>query len=248
MRGLSIPANEDEPERLTITDAHLAGYLRGDLDEADRRKVEGYLACNPDVAARVMADLHRGAGRPAAKRRRPARALGVLALAAVGACLLSGWAGSWVSAELSARWRESDGDAAPAYVEDAAESQQATMVRLAMASQSEETKLDPSEIRKAMRIELPVLPSNWRVLDVQVYPSDDGPGVSLWLQTPTGQRFSLFAVSADTAAGRTPQIASDGRRKAAFWENGRSAFVLLGDGSVHDLVGSARVLSGNTTL
>ena len=92
---------------------------------------------------------------------------------------------------------------------------------------------------------LPPIPHAWKVLDVQVFPSDDGPGVSLWLEAPGGRRFTLFAVSADTVAGPRPQLASDGKRSAAFWENARSAFVLLGDGAPGELMSVAQTLAAN---
>lgn len=243
------PANDDEPHRLAIEQAELEAYVRGDLDEAGRRRIEGFLACNPDLAAQVMAARHRAAAgpapaRPALRRRTGWRLLAV----AVACCVVSAAAGSWLSAEFKSRWREADGDAAPGYVEDALESHQATLVRAAMVSQAAETRLDADEIRKTMRIGLPPIPPAWKVLDVQVFPSDDGPGVSLWLQSPGGRRFTLFAVSADTVAGPRPQLASDGVRSAVFWENARSAFVLLGDGAPGELMGVAQTLAANAKL
>lgn len=240
---MGSPANDDEPDRLAIRQAELEAYARGDLDEADRRRIEGFLACNPDLAAQVMAARHRA--RSGAPRRR--RAWRLLA-AGLACCVVSAAVGSWLSAEFQARWREADGDAAPAYVEDAMESHQATLVRAGMVSQAAETRLDADEIRKTMRIGLPPIPQTWTVLDVQVFPSDDGPGVSLWLESPGGRRFTLFAVSADTLAGPRPQLASDGARSAVFWENGRSAFVLLGDGAPGELMGVAQTLAASAKL
>jgi hypothetical protein len=238
------PANDDEPHRLTIRQAELEAYARGELAEDDRRRIEGYLACNPDLAAQMMAERHRAGARSRPRRRTTWR----LIAAGLACCVVSAAAGSWLSAEFKARWREADGDAAPAYVEDALESHQATLVRAAMVSQAAETRLDADEIRKTMRIGLPPIPQAWKVLDVQVFPSDDGPGVSLWLEAPGGRRFTLFAVSADTVAGPRPQLASDGIRSAAFWESARSAFVLLGDGAPGELMGVAQTLAANAKL
>jgi len=237
------PANDDEPHRLAIRQAELEAYVRGELDAAGRRRIEGFLACNPDLAAQVMAERHRAAARPPRARR-----AWRLIAAGLVCCIVSAAAGSWLSAEFRASWREADGDAAPAYVEDAMESHQATLVREAMVSQVAETRLDAAEIRKTMRIGLPPIPRTWKVLDVQVFPSDDGPGVSLWLESPGGRRFTLFAVSADTIAGPRPQLASDGARSAVFWENARSAFVLLGDGAPGELMGVAQMLAANAKL
>ena len=241
---MGSPANDDEPHLLEIREAELEAYARGELDACGRRRIEGYLACNPDLAARVMAARHRGAARPT--RRRPTAWR--LAAVALVCCLVSAAAGAWLSPEFKSRWREADGDAAPTYVEEAVESHQATLVRASMVSQAAVSTLDADEIRKTMRIGLPPIPQAWKVLDVQVIPTDVGPGVSLWLQAPGGRRFTLFAVAADTLAGPRPQLASDGVRSAAFWENARSAFVLVGDGAPGELMSVAQTLAGNAKL
>jgi len=244
------PANDDDalPHRSRIGDADLQAYIDGTLDADARAAVEGYLACNPDLAARVMTALHmRGrtpAGRPT---RRPRRRL-VQAAAAVAICLGSGALGWSVAATREAEgWREADGGLPPDYVEDAADSRQASVLRAAMASQAETPTLDVAEIRRAMRLRLPQLPRDWRIVDVQVYPTDDGPSVNLVLETPQQRRLDLFAIRAPEGV-RAPELARRGKEMVAFWRRDNSAFVLGGDGSAQQLMSAATELSQNSNL
>lgn len=244
------PANDDHalPRSSRIGDAALQAYVDGTLSPEARAEVEGYLACNPDLAARVMTALHmRGrtsAGRPTRRpRRRLAQAAAALAIGLVSGAL--GWS---VAATREAEgWREADGGLPPDYVEDAADSRQASVLRAAMISQAETPTLDAAEIRRAMRLRLPHLPRDWRIVDVQVYPTDDGPSVNLVLETSQRRRLDLFAIRAPQGV-RAPELARRGQETVAFWRGDNSAFVLGGDGSAQQLMSAATELSQNGEL
>ena len=240
------PANDDAPSRLDVSEDDLSLYVAGALAPERRRAVEGFLAANPDLAARVMTELHRSGPAP----RRRGRRLAVAALAvAVSACAASALAG-WTAAEHRDLdgWREADGKLPPEYVEEAAESRQAALVRAAMTSQLETPELDAAEIRRALRLELPRLPDGWRVIDVQVYPTDAGPSVNVSAQAPDGRRLSLFVVRAATAATARPELARRGGETAAFWERGQSAYVLSGDAPGEVLLSVAKALATGKNL
>jgi len=243
------PANDDlASTRSPIRDADLQGYVDGTLDVDRRAAVEGYLACNPDLAARMMTALHLRRRNPEARAlRRPRRRL-LQAAAALAICLGSGSLGWSVAATREAEgWREADGGLPPDYVEDAADSRQASVLRAAMTSQAETPTLDAAEIRRALRLRLPHLPRDWRIIDVQVYPTDDGPSVNLVVETPQRRRLDLFAIRA--AAGvRAPELAMRGKDIVAFWKRDNSAYVLGGDGSRQQLLSAATELSQNSNL
>ncbi|MCW5760051.1 MAG: hypothetical protein KIS90_09820, partial [Phenylobacterium sp.] len=143
-------------------------------------------------------------------------------------------------------WRENDGDAAPGYVEDALESHAATEARRVMVSQIDTPVLDRAEIARTLKLRAPVLPAGWRVVDAQVYPSDDGPALNVVALAPDGRRLNLFAVRANTAVTDAPVVARRGRRAVVYWEKGSQAFVLTGDDSRDRLLREARAIAQST--
>ena len=243
---MSHAANDDAAGLLRlVSENDLLAYAGGDLEPSRRREVEGYLACNPDLAARVMGALHRS--RPAVRRRRRRLSLTAGFALALGACAASAFA-AWNLEdrfEATGAWRTAAGRAAPAYVEEAVMSHRATMIRASMVSQPETPTLDAAEVSREMNLHLPALPHGWRLVDVQVFPSDDGPGVNMFAKGADGRGFSLFAVRADTPASGPPALASRDGQHAAFWEHDGAAFVLTGDASAPQLLGAANKLAGS---
>ena len=241
-------ANDPETPCLDVSSEDLHRYVAGGLSPSRRRAVEGLLACNPDLASQVMTQLHLG-GAKRSRRRRPHRlAMAVLAMG-MAACAASAVAG-WTAAELSELdgWRELDGQTPPEYVQEAAESRQATLARAAMASQIETPRLDAGEIQRTLKVDLPRLPADWRVVDVQVYPTDEGPSVNVMIEGPNSRRLCLFVVRADTSATARPELAMRGREVVAFWERGNSAYVLSGEGPHHALLAEASALANGKNL
>jgi anti-sigma factor RsiW len=90
---------------------------------------------------------------------------------------------------------------------------------------------------------MPLVPATWRLLDAQVYPSDEGPSVSVLMQNASGRQVNLFAVRADTEADENPSVATARGALAAYWESSGSAFVLTGEGSPAELLDGAVELS-----
>jgi hypothetical protein len=133
-------------------------------------------------------------------------------------------------------------------VEDAAESRQASRLRETMASQLETPQLDAGEIRRTLRVPLPRLPADWRVRDVQVFPTDDGPSVNVVVETAAGRRLELFAVRARATLSGRPQIAMRGGEAVAFWERGAAAYVLAGPQSHAELLADASALARGANL
>jgi anti-sigma factor RsiW len=235
------PANDDlRSERLShITENDLRAYVAGALSAERRTAVEGFLACNPDLAARVMAELHRG--RPAVRPRRwPGRAGAVAALCAAVVCTVWGLA----VRHAADGWWEADGGPPPSYLEDAAEARQAADLRARMASQPQTPRVDAGEVRQVMDLPLPELPRDWRVMDAQVFPTDEGPALALALERPDRTRLDLFVVRAAGDDVDPPELALRGREAAAFWENGPAAYVLGGSVPRETLLSLARTLAG----
>lgn len=231
-----------------ISPDDLAAYVDGTLPESRRATIAGFLACNPDLAAEVMRNIHlRARSARSTQPESDSRSTSRLArlAAACAACAIAGWA--------FAAGLDEDGPlegllTAPEYVEDALMSRQATNLRIAMRSQSQSPSLDITELRDFMQIRIPSLPSTWRLLDAQVYPSEAGPGISMLLETMQGRQLSLFAVRSDTAATNRPAVTARDGAFAAYWESGGLAYVLTGQGSREEILTQADVLARSSLM
>lgn len=246
---MNLPANDDVgPMRvMTVSSEELRAYVDGRLNPGRRAEIEGFLACNPDLAANVMQALHhRDRARFVlpqdwhARLRHASRTFLICV-----SCGMAGWA---VAAALDDDGPLRRAAGPPQYVDEAVMSQRATRVRIDMSSQVETPALDPAEIQRKMRLRLPVLPADWRVLDAQVYPSDDGPGVNLLIETAPGRQLNLFAVRANTAVTAEPVVTRKDGEYAAYWEEEDAAYVLTGDGSREELLARASLLSRNAMM
>ncbi len=161
-------------------------------------------------------------------RRHLARAAGIAALIA------SGWIAHGVLGDFPQSAQAST------FLDEAAASRRAALLREAMPSQIESATLDAGEIRKAAGITLPALPPSWRVTDVQLFPTaDDSPSIVIALTTPTGERLSLFADRAETPAEARPLLATRKGEVIAYWEAGEMAYALTGDAPANRIMALA---------
>jgi anti-sigma factor RsiW len=225
-----------------IPEHDLNAFIDGELDAEARRRVQAHLARHPEMAARVMADMAiaqslAAAGPPPASAPAETRRLAVRLQAALGASparrasvvaavlaltFALGWAlGNSGLVEAPAL------QAPPPFVDEALMSHRTALLRARMESQPEVTAYDPAEIRSATRIVLPPVPRDWRVTDVQVFPSDEGPSVGVAFVTPGGP-VSLFAFHVGKADWIAPTIAQRGRNAVSYWQSGDLAFALIG--------------------
>lgn len=236
------PANDDAPHAPLLADAgRLAAYVEGRLPPDGRRQIEGYLACNPDLAARVMGELHRHgnvAAPPSAERRRTyvktalTLACGLLVTSAL---LLGG------------HFRRELPFLVPDFVQDAVVSHRTTLLRADMSSQEETPTLNATEMRAKAKLEIPALPNGWRIMDVQLYPSDDGPSMHVLIDTPQDERLTLFAVRARTSASAKPEWTRSDGADVVYWEHGPFGYALLGARSLETLKRDAALLLGAPT-
>lgn len=233
-----------------ITEADLLAYVDDQLDPARRIEIEEYLAHAPEAAARVMADLKdRDALRllHAAPLARPSEsilqtavrleralawkelALKLHRVAAVAALIGFGW---FAHGQVGLGVTDSEASPKPpAFVEDALHSHNTALVRARMASQPEAADYDPAEILAETGIELPPLPKDWRVQDVQVFPARDGYSVEMVVTTEDLGRVSLFSARVPTFAVIAPTLTRVDGATAIYWQTGPLAYALTGSGS-----------------
>lgn len=128
--------------------------------------------------------------------------------------------------------------AAPdSFVDEAVASHEILLLRDVMRSQPETRDFEPKEIQAATGIQIPNLPTSWRVMDVQVFPSDLGPSVQLMIQTAGHERFTMAAMRrVDTPAEGKPLLDRRKGERIAFWEENGFAYALVGRGSAASLL------------
>ena len=246
-----------------VTDADLDAYVDDQLDVARRIEVEAFLSVRPETAARVMSDLRtrdelrlalagsNGMARPetndAARRLERGlargRIFGVLQRAAAVAVFV---AAGWLANEIVGPMSVTEVVAStppPAYVEEAMRAHRTSIVRAAMASQPEVPDYDADEIRAATAIVMPALPKDWKVRDVQIYPSQFGPSVEMAVETKEFGPVSLFAVRPGTFDVVKPTIAPAGDISSAYFQIGEVAYALVARGDVRDLDRAAERLA-----
>jgi len=231
-----------------IIDADLDAYVDGELDVARRIQVESYLSENPATAAKVMADLSvkgelrlalagerafgRAETRDAARRLERGLSYGRIfhsmqRIAAVGILVAAGWVahnsfGAFTATEVAASVP------APAFVEDAVRAYQTAVLREAMPSQTP-TTYSADDIRAATAIVMPVLPNDWKISDVQIFPSEFGPSVEMAIEQADGKRLSLFAVRPGAFEVQPVSHLTLAKTEAAYWQIGEVAYALIAD-------------------
>lgn len=246
-----------------VAEHDLDAYVDDQLEPGRRIEVEAWLAARPGEAARVMADLRArdelrlalalpgASGRPAtsdAARRlerglRRGRVFARLQQAAAVVLLLGvGWAANEIVGPLSVTASVASAPP-PAYVEDAMRAHGTSVIRAAMASQPEAPNYDPEEIRAVTAIVMPALPKDWRVEDVQVFPSRFGPSVELMADSDEFGHVSLFAVRPGTFDVVKPTLAPGDGTSAAYFQIGDVAYAVVATGGGRELDRAAERLA-----
>lgn len=245
MNHLPDPVSEDD----------LQAYVDDQLAVARRIDVEAYLSRHPAEATRVMADLRvrdelrlalaettalRDATTMDAARRLESglsrgRLLSQLRRAAAIAFLVGT---GWLAHAYSGPFGVSEVVASslpPSYVSEAVMAHRTTLVRAAMHSQPAVRDYDPAEIRAATAIQLPALPANWEVTDVQVFPSAFGPSVEMAIRTAQFGTVSLFAVRPGSFDVVPATLVARDELAAAYWQIGEVAYALVAKADSREL-------------
>jgi anti-sigma factor RsiW len=235
--------NEFDP----AMEADLNAYVDNQLDLESRLRIENHLARHPEAAARVMADLgirtklrlalqaEDEAAEP--RTREAARKLGAalegrqawIAARRVAAVLMLVSVG-WLANNAFNPFGPAAVNASthpPDFVGQAVAAHKTAEMRLTMRSQPARPTFDPEDIRAKTAIVMPELPKGWRVLDVEVFPSDFGPSVETAVVTGDGKRMSLFAVRPGHFAVEPVQATTLPDAEAAWWQIGEVAYAVI---------------------
>lgn len=225
-------------------------YVDDQLDLSRRFVVETHLSRHPDQAAQVMADL---STRSALRLMAPRPAAPPPAMADAAALL--------PAAPLRSRWRRALPLVAPLaaaaglalvflrpsgppdYVDYAVNSHRIAMMRASMVSQVETPKYDAREIATNTRIAMPHFPADWRVTDVQLFPTERGPALVVAVKTEGGKNFSLFALRDRSRAPERPDAVREGAESVAYWRRGDMSYALTGSGEPRLMDATAEALT-----
>ncbi len=232
-----------------ITETDIHAFIDGQLDVARRIEVEDYLAGHPVIAARVMADMRardalalafssgptpRPAERVMEAARRLERGLvwrwiGLRLQRAAAVAFLVG--AGWFAHAQVGLFEITDSEASPkppAFVEDARHSHETALIRARMVSQHERPDYDPAEIRAETGIAMPTLPTDWRVVDAQVFPSRFGHSIEIALEADALGRVSLFTARSPSFGVIAPTLARSATGTTAYWQSGELVYALTG--------------------
>jgi anti-sigma factor RsiW len=231
-----------------ITDVDLNAYVDEQLDPARRAEVESYLSEHQKAAALVMQDLSVRANlrmafavptdRPDAETLVYARRLQsglrrgpilhhLARIAAILLLLVTGWL---ARGEIG-RILPQDRDQAflpSVLIFDAVRAHDAALLRSTMHSMPVSIAIDRKEISATTHIVIPDLPDDWRLLDTEVFPSDEGPSVELEIDAGKLGIVSLFAVQSNTPMDTVPDFVTEGTTGVAYWQEGALAYALVG--------------------
>ncbi len=228
-----------------IAEIELDAYVDGELDLVRQLAVEDALARSPDAAARLLArlrdrtalrlaqsplaaasrPLHTAAERLGERLARTHRPYALWRKPALRAAALIALIGGLTVAFPLARGVQAN---PPAYVSEAVMSYRTSLLRVAMPSQVESHVFDTGDIDRRTRIRVPTLPADWRIMDVQIFPSDTGPALQLMVRTDDRRTISIFAVRSSEAAPSRPATIRRGDTSVAYWRRGDVAYALTG--------------------
>ncbi|WP_246171557.1 anti-sigma factor family protein [Sphingobium limneticum] len=233
-----------------VNAVEIDAYVDDQLDLPRRFVVETHLSRHPDQAAQVMADL---STRSALRLMAPHPSTAPQAVRDAAAQLQA--------APAKPRWRRTLPLVAPLaaaaglalvflrpsgppdYVDYAVNSHRIAMMRAAMVSQVETPKYDAREIASNTRIAMPHLPDDWRVTDVQLFPTERGPALVIAVKTEGGQNFSLFALRDRSRAPERPDAVQEGAESVAYWRRGDMSYALTGSGEPRLMDATAEALT-----
>ena len=234
-----------------LEEAEIHAYIDGELDLAGRMAVEGHLARNPALAARVMADMRTCSALRLLTGTEPkpscrldstiaqlrSRSVPVWRRSAMAATALTG-----ILALAGLQLEKISSP--PAYVGVAVASHRSLMGQPANVVPAADST-HRQAILSASRIAVPRLPPNWRVTDVKLLTSKARPATLIAVRTDEGRDLSLFAIRERSSAPREPDTVRAGLESVAYWSAGDISYALTGEGDPGPLDATADALAAS---
>jgi FkbM family methyltransferase len=130
------------------------------------------------------------------------------------------------------------------FIQEALESHKTAELR-ARLQRSPPTRFDVAEVGSAIRVDFPVLPPSWHILDVQPFPSESGQSMQLTILRGNGAPVWLYAARDEGVAPIQPVVTVRDGLAIASWQEGELAYALIARGSPSNLDKWADDLSDN---
>lgn len=240
----------------------LVAFVDGELPLERRVEVEAFLARNPAIAARVMADLSlrdalrascggpvavTSSNRAAAFRlvaglRRRRGFVAMRRAASIGLLIGAGWVGHAVFLTTGVSVAA---DARPAFIEDAVHAYRTAVLRAELESQPEAATFDPGELAAGTGIAIPALPDGWQVRDAQVFPTRSGHSIEMIVEDAAGDRLFLFAARSGSFDVIPPSLTLTDAGRTAYWQVGETVYALSGPMPDEDMRRQAETLAAS---
>ncbi|MGQ4273256.1 anti-sigma factor family protein [Terrihabitans sp. B22-R8] len=230
-----------------VTEAELNAFVDGQIDDKGRLEVQEFLSRNPDVAARVMADLSLrdslrlslpapisppmpgtvSAARRLSQALRLRRFMAPASRIAAGlGIFLLGWGTGigWDRAQESRR--------AEAIVQEAPATSTAPVPTVLAAAPVtapsvnasssngiiDASHLDPAKLGAAVSVRLPRIPDSWTLIGTRIVDTSAGIGIEVILDTPEFGELSLLARHTKDVAIVLPTINKVEGESTAHWQ------------------------------
>lgn len=232
---LALSSEDGDPGAGRMAEAQTAEPRTADWHVADWQGAQRQTVSRHAASRQAAARLSRAFRRDAQWRR----ARRILPAAALGACLWLAWAGGLPLGVPTVNAAYGP----PEFVGAAIAARDASMVRMTMQSVPETPDLDPVELRAMTGILLPQFDPGWTILDAQVFPSPQGPGLEIVFDTPDLGRVMHFAVRPGDFAVTLPQSQLHHSDPVVWFQIGETAHVLIAEqGDLTQLAAAAERL------
>lgn len=226
------------------SDAEISAYIDAEMPAAQRAEIEDLATRDPDLAARLVADIALGESLRQSQppkgsysktsldlarklefrlRRRSWVAIGGRIAAAV-ALVAFGWGLN--SATVQVRERSSVAD--QRFVDSAREALRVAELDAGPLAPGESIGRKIDRLEAVTDVELPKLPSNWKVLGVQVQPFNGRPSVVVTAESPILGVVTLVAAPMEKEGAVPPTPAPDDAVPTVYWQSGGTAYALMG--------------------
>lgn len=223
-------------------EAEISSYVDGEMPVGQRAEMEALAAEDQTLAARLLDDLSlndalRRASPPRVRHgaetlrlaRRLERSLTtrrtVLPLAGRMAAAVAFMAIGWQLNTLSMEARTTPTVADQRFVDSARE---ALRVAELDSGPGEPIGRKIDRLEAVTDIQMPNLPSNWKVLNVQVQPFNGKPSVVVTAESPILGPVTLVAAPMEQESAVPPTPATDETVPTVYWQSGGTAYALMG--------------------
>lgn len=225
-------------------DLEIAAYVDGEMPVAQRAEIDALAAEDAALAGRLVEDLALNDTLRRAQATRPGwsddslrLALGVqrrlklrahLPLARQVAAALAFVAVGWGlnSATMTMGARPTVLDAR--FVDAAREALRVAELDTGPLAPGEPISRKIDRLEAVTDVDMPKLPSNWRVLGVQVQPFNGKPSVVVTAESPVLGPVTLVAAPMDKESAVPPTPAPDDAVPTVYWQSGGTAYALMG--------------------